>query len=183
VEDALASQANETSASAEAPATLAPEIEKVREEFESRFKGLQRVIAETDEVLSKAQSELKELKTAGLAEDERAQLQQDELKETLDKLARENELLKLSRDYPDEMPMFEKLLSADSTKTQLETIRELRLALSKAQAPVEKQEETEVPDVNPTNPQRRDFGGVVMPDGTTLTEDIADKILKTFGKR
>ena len=182
MEDQLAVQGGDTSASASAPAAPAPEIEKIREEFESRFKGLQRVIAEKDEVLNKAQAELKELKTAGLSEDERAQLHQKELSEQLDKLARENELLKLSRDYPDEMPVFEKLLQADSTKTQLETIREIRAAIAQAQAPA-KQETTEVPDVNPTNPPRRDFGGVTMPDGTTLTDDIADRILKTFGKR
>jgi|LakMenE18May11ns_1017448.scaffolds.fasta_scaffold9871688_2 hypothetical protein len=182
MEEQLAVQGGVTSDSASAPAAPSPEIEKVREEFESRFKGLQRVIAEKDEVLSKAQAELKELKTAGLSEDERAQLHQKDLSEQLDKLSRENELLKLSREYPDEMPVFEKLLQADSTKTQLETIREIRAAIAKAQTPA-KQEETEVPDVNPINPPRRDFGGVVMPDGTTLTEDIADRILKTFGKR
>lgn len=183
MEEKLAVQDGSTSASASAPAVAAPEIEKIREEFESRFKGLQRVIAEKDDLLSKTQTELKELKTAGLSEDERAQLHQKETAAQLEKLARENELLKLSRDYPDEMPVFEKLLQADSTKTQLETIREIRAAIAKAQAPDEKKESTEVPDVNPTNPPRRDFGGVVMPDGTTLTDDIADRILKTFGKR
>lgn len=183
MEETLAVQGGDNSASAAAPATAAPEIEKIREEFESRFKGLQRVIAEKDDLLSKTQTELKELKTAGLSEDERAQLHQKETAAQLERLARENELLKLSRDYPDEMPVFEKLLQADSTKTQLETIREIRAAIAKAQAPDEKKENTEVPDVNPTNPPRRDFGGVVMPDGTTLTDDIADRILKTFGKR
>jgi hypothetical protein len=76
MEEQLAVQGGVTSDSASAPAAPSPEIEKVREEFESRFKGLQRVIAEKDEVLSKAQAELKELKTAGLSEDERAQLHQ-----------------------------------------------------------------------------------------------------------
>ena len=99
----LATQAaQEVSANAEASAEKGTtEIENVRTEFEARFKGLQRVIAEKDEALQRYTTELSELKTAGLSEEEREQLKQTELKQRLDQLARENELLKLSKDYPD----------------------------------------------------------------------------------
>jgi uncharacterized damage-inducible protein DinB len=63
------------SASASAPAQANNDIESVRREFEERFKGLQRVIADKDQALEARNQELFQLKTASLSEDERAQLE------------------------------------------------------------------------------------------------------------
>jgi hypothetical protein len=187
VTEELATQAaQEVSANAEASAEKGTtEIENIRTEFEARFKGLQRVIAEKDEALQRYTTELSELKTAGLSEEEREQLKQTELKQRLDQLARENELLKLSKDYPEELPLFQKLVGAQDVKSQLDVIRELKAAIAQVQAPAAapKEQDLEVSDVNPINPARREAPGVRLSDGRLMSDDIADRILKSFGVR
>lgn len=166
------------SASAPAPAEVDNSIESVRREFEERFKGLQRVIAEKDQALEATNKELYQLKTAGLSDDERAQLETTRLREQLDQLAKENELMKLAQSYGEEIPLFQKLLGAETAEEQLRLIREIRAGQAASQdRPSGNTPDVEVPGSSPINPMRPDALGATK-DG--MSGDIADRILESF---
>lgn len=162
-----------------------PDIEALMSqvaEREARIKGFQTALNRKDEERKKLEREIEELKTAGLSDDERAQLRDEKLKAENERLRQENELLKLSSDYGDEMPYFQKLLSASSAQEQLEVMRELRAGIKNAQASAPAApagNEGNVPDVLPNNPPRAsDQGYIALPDGTPMSEQMADAILR-----
>jgi hypothetical protein len=179
----VAGQANELEESVDespSPSTSSPDLESIRAElqlslradmeaqFQERAAGFQRALAEKD-------AELRALKTAGLSEDEREQLARQENESAIEVLRRENELLKLAREFPDEMPLFERVLNAPTAKAQLEAFRVLRAELSpKAPAPVA-EPELEVPDILSSNPPRQT--GPTLPDGTAMSDALADRLL------
>lgn len=162
--------------SASTGAVTGNDIESVRREFEERFKGLQRVIAEKDQALEARNAELFQLKTASLSEDERAQLEVARIKEENDRLAREVELMKLAQTYGEELPIFQQLLSAESAEDQLKVLRAIRSAQAANSQPTGAAPDVDVPDINQTNPMRSDVGG----SASGMTGDIAERILGSF---
>lgn len=180
------SPAPETPAS-ETPAPVAsPDIEKLRADLSAEFeKKMQDRVTGFQRLLSEREQELRELKTAGLSEEEREQLARQESEDRVAALERENELLKLSRVYPEEAPLFEQLLAAPTAKDQLEFLRKLKADLKAAStpaAPANEAEEPDIPDVISTNPMRPPEQGVLLPNGTLMTEDLADRLLGAAGK-
>lgn len=117
---------------------------KITAQMDERVKGFQRVIGEKDSRISELE---RELKTASMSEDERAQFDAQREQEQLEQIMLENELLRLGREYPNEVSLLEKLLNADSV-TDYATI--LHEAFSAASAAGEA--ETKVPDVDRNNP-------------------------------
>jgi hypothetical protein len=163
-------------ASAEAPAQVNTDIESVRRDFEERFKGLQRVIAEKDQALEARNQELFQLKTASLSPDERAQLEVTRIKEENDRLAKELELVKLGQAYGEELPIFQQLLNAESAEDQLKVLRALRGVQAGNSQPTAPGPDVDVPDINQTNPMRSDVGG----NANGMSGDIAERILSSF---
>lgn len=157
-----------------------PDIEELMSELtarEERIKGFQTALNRKDEERRRLEREVEELKTAGLSDDERAQLRDEKLKAENERLRQENELLKLSSDYGDEMPYFQKLLAASSAQEQLEVMRALRAGV-KPQAPEAQGDRATVPDVIKNNPPRLDDERfTTLPDGTPMSEQLADAIL------
>lgn len=184
--DELESPALGTAPAPAQPAT--PDIESIRADiaasikqeleasFNERVAGFQRLIAERD-------AELRELKTAGLSEEEREQLARRESEEELEALRRENELLRLSSEFPDEMPIFRQILNAPTAKDQLALLKQIRAAQAASQAPAPPPPaDPDIPDVLPTNPMRPFEEGVILPDGTVMTDALADSLLKSAGR-
>lgn len=158
------------------------DIEKVKAEFsammEERVKGLQRLVSGRDETIKALSTELEEFKTAGLSEDERYQLQLERKQKEIEELQSKLELRDLSSRYGDEMPYFERLLSAQNAEEQLEVMRELRAKASGAtstQAPAE----PVVPGVDPNNPARTLDSSMV--DGVAMNDALAEQILGSSG--
>jgi hypothetical protein len=171
VADALATQ-GEDAASSSATATASPEIEKLKAEYEERFKGMQRLISERERTLADLQRKQSDLELASLPDGERAIAMSRRADEELARLRAENELLKLRNEYPNEVPAFEKLLKATTPKDQLDILRELARGMAASdKAP-------EPPDVDPNNPMRTPSEGAFG----EMTDELADRILKAAPK-
>lgn len=174
-------------ASASEPAAVAPDIEKIRQEaiaaaeaaFNERAKGFQRLIAERDTALRDAQRQLDESRLASLSDDEREVEVQRRNDVEIERLRAENELLKLMPDYPDELPVFQRLLAAPDAKTQLEMLRELRAPKAPANQPAGGS--TEPPAVDPNNPASGSLGGGVY-EGAPMTAELADRLLNSASR-
>lgn len=176
--DELAGLPGESGASADAPAASGMDIEArlaaLEAGYEERIKGFQRLLANRDQEKSALERELKELKTADLSEDERVQLTLAELQEEKDRLETELELVKLGSKYQDEMPLYQKLLGAQTAEEQLEFLRSLR---SSGAAPAGKAP-AESSDLDLNNPRQSAPAGMILPDGTMMTDELAERILK-----
>lgn len=154
---------------------------QIRAEYEDRFKGLQRVIGAKDERLSAFETELQQLKAASLTPEELAELQEQEKDRRIADLESQLELRDLSVQFPDEMPHFQRLLAAESAEEQLQALRAYREALTSAAAGTgapAQDPELDVPEVDPNNPRRP-----LSTAGMEMDNDIADRILASFGRR
>lgn len=175
--------AGQSSASATAPAE-ATDIEKIkaeisaamRAELDTRVAGFQRLLAGRDETIGALSQELDELKTAGLSEEEREQLRDDRLATENQELRDQLALAKLAPEYADEMPLFQELLEATDPKAQLEVLRKIRKP-GVAAAPAAADAEPATPEIDHNNPPRQTPEGVTLPDGTLMTDDLADRVL------
>lgn len=146
--------------------------------FEERIKGFQRVIGSKDERLTAFEKELKQLKTASLTPEELEELSEKEKDNRIAELESKLELQALAKDFPDEMPHFQRLLESDSAEDQLRVLRELREAVTASRsndvAGDPAADDLEVPEVDSNNPRRPRSGGLEMND------EIADRILASF---
>jgi len=169
------------------PADEAAGIETPKSEADERIKGFQRLVAERDRKLADlearfAQQEaaLEDQRLAGMTDEERGTVTEQKRQTELQRLRAENELLKLGIDYATEMPLYRKLLNAPTAKDQLDIIRELSAATSANPALPVPKKTADVPAVDRTNPMRQPSEGIVLSDGTQMTDDIADRILKSI---
>jgi hypothetical protein len=188
VPEDLAGLDNPEASALEGTAEGAPDIEKIRQEAmaaataaaEERFKGFQRVIAEKDTALQRLQREYEEAKLSVLSEEEREAELARRSDQELDRLRAENELLKLMPDYPDELPVFQRLLAAPDAKTQLELLRELRKPLTTANTPAGGSNEP--PAVDSNNPASGNPGSGVSIEGAQMTEEMAERLLRSSSR-
>lgn len=178
-----------TPASLETPAEGALDIEKIQADaiaaanaaFEERFKGLQRVIAEKDRQATDLQRQIDEARLAALPDDDRqAEIARREASE-MERLRAENELLKLMPDYGDVFSDFQRLLSAQDARSQLEFIRELKKPVTPATAAPATSANEPAP-VDPNNPASSLPSGIVASDGAVLSDDIAERILRSASR-
>lgn len=175
-------------ASDETPVDGGLDIEKIRQEahaaaqaaFDERAKGFQRLLAERDNALAEARRLLDDAKLASLSEDERDAEVQRRSESELERLRAENELLKLMPEYPDELPVFQRLLAAQDAKTQLDLIRELRKPAAPANpAPAAPAADPAPVDPNnPANPQ----SAVISSDGVVMTDELAERLLRSAAR-
>lgn len=178
--DDFAGQGQEEGTSVDTPANPAVDIEArlaaLEAATEERVKGFQRLLAGRDQELEQLRRQNRELKTSGLSEDEREQLRYREIEEERDRLARELELIQLKDKYGDLLDPYQKLLAAESAEEQLALLASLRAPAAKPVAPTP-QAQPESSDVDRNNPPYQMPEGVTLPDGTTMTDDLADRIL------
>lgn len=173
-------------ASADAPVTLDPAIEKIIEArlealVAPRIAGFQRLVSAREEELTALRGELENERLAGLPEDERADILEQAKDKQIRDLEAQNELLRLGPDYGNELPYFQRLLGAESAKDQLDIMREhaaAQLAIAHPEPDPKVVPEVVVPDVDLNRPPPRTHqGGTILADGTLMTEDAADRIL------
>lgn len=174
--DDLAGQ-QESDAPASSPAANSADIEKIRREFDERFKGMQRLVAEKDREIADTKRRLEDAALERLPDDDRAKVMLERERAELAKLRAENELLRLRDEYPDELPAFQKLLSGKTAKEQLDTLRELRKG---PQSPPPATPEP--PDVDPNNPMRQPPEEETI-NGEPMNEALADRLIAAGGKR
>ena len=168
--DELAAQ----DASAEAPVTS--EIEKVKAQYEDRLKGFQRLVAERDSSLAAIQSRLEEQELSSLSPDERYVAREKKLTEENNRLRAQLELDSLKKDYGAEYELYSGLIEKKTAKEQLDFAREWVTRLApKAEAP---DAGANVPDVDMNNPMRTAPEGIRLSDGSLMTEEIADRLLR-----
>lgn len=167
-------------ASGTPPVETAVDIEKIKAdiaaEFDERFKGMQRLIAERETALKARDEELEELKIAGLTEEEREQFTESKKDRELKDLRMQLDLRDLEKVYGAEMPAYQKLLKAQSAEEQLETIREYAKSLAPT-APASTAGDPDIPEVDLNRPARQPLEGLTLPDGTVMTDALADQIL------
>lgn len=152
---------------------ISPDIEALLNE---RIAGVQRTFQTQ---LNERDAIINQLKTATLSEDERAQLEQDDRDSELESLRTQIWLSEKAKEHPKAAEVYQKLLSVEDPEAALLLLGQY--LASQTPAPVAPPEpETLVPDVDPNNPSRNPTTdqSFVMPDGTVLTDEIADSILK-----
>lgn len=172
------------------PAAGGLDIEKIRQEaiaaataaFEDRFKGLQGVIGKKDTEIQTLQRQLDEQKLAALDEEEReAELERREQAE-IDRLRAENELLRLAPDYGTELPIFQRLLAAPDAKTQLDLLREVLARSTEPTKSPEPKVDNDPAPVDLNNPITAQPGGGVFIDGAPMSEEMAERLLRSASR-
>jgi hypothetical protein len=153
-------------------------VAALRAEMEKRISGFQTALNEAARRAAAAEAERDELKNAGLSDDEKAQLAVKKAEQRAAEAEAKLELATLAREYGDDMPYYERLLGAKTAKEQLEVLRELR----NPKAPVKTEESVVVPPVDRNRPVTSEEV-TTLPDGTPMTEAIADRILQSLGRR
>lgn len=98
---------------------------QMSEEFDKRFRGVQ---SATDRRLDELMRTVSELKTSQMEPEEREQFEANSLAEERDRLKRENEILKMRKDFPDEVDFIQEFLGASSLEDQLKALSEFRKA-------------------------------------------------------
>lgn len=183
----LAGRNQEDGASFE-PATPAFDIESVKAEiaaeFEERAKGFQRLLAGRDQSLEALREELEQFKTAGLSEDEREQLALRKKDSRIQELEAKLELNALAGQYGTEMPYFERLLAGESAEEQLKVMREFAQTLAPQPPPAAPAEpEYDPSGVDMNRPGRSFEAGTLLPDGSRMTDEIADRLLSSISRQ
>ena len=164
------------------PAAKAPVIE-AKSDVDERVKGFQRLLAKEQQEkkdLARRLADLEETqRLAGMSEDERAQYTSRREREELEELRAWKALQDLADEYPDELPVFQRLLKAGkggTARDQLEALREWRNPKKAAPEP----SEDDTPDVDPNNPPRNppDEDAITLEDGSRMTMRRAMSLLK-----
>lgn len=176
----MADTSLDQNASADQPAN---DIESLKAQFEERIKGLQTAMNQKVQEAQDATRRLAELEeervTAGLSEDEKVKRLNQRAAKEMAQLRAENELLKLSQKFPEEVPVLQRMFGAKTVEDQLAAMAEFKANLLKKADPGS----GGVPapaDVDPNNPMRT-MPDVQMVDGQPMTADLADRILKAAG--
>lgn len=144
----------------------------IKADFDQRFQGFQSLL---DRRTSEFQRELEALKTADLSPEEQEQHRERKSAEQIARLERENALLKMRKQYPEEVDFLEEFLGQESYDAQLQLLANFRRAQAEAEA--QGAESTEQPTpVNRNNPPRKQDVSLADMDGE-MTKELADKIL------
>lgn len=145
--------------------------ESLLTKLNDRFNGIQGLI---DKKVAPIAKELAELKTANLSPEEQEQLETRREQEEVEQLRRENALLKLRRQYPDEVDFLEQFFGAKSLEDQIALMSTFRQQKAEAEVPEEETEDEPTP-VDGNNPKRRTKAA--LNDGGAMTAERADAIL------
>ncbi len=160
---------------------LTPQINTL---LDKRVAGFQQMLAAKDATIEEERSKLREFEVAGLSEDERSALAQQERDEEVDRLRLENELFRLQEQHPKGASIYRRLIEPGlSAQQQVALLDEL---IAGAGEPAPSPTPPATPEVRDTVPVDRNNpvhavpGDVeVLPNGEIMTDEIADRILRT----
>lgn len=174
-------QPNTETAPADAPAetsTFDPRSiqDFLATEFDKRFRGIQSM---TDRQLGELKNTIEELRAANLTPEEQEQLEVKQARDRAAALERENALLKMRKQYPEEVDFLESFFGAKSLDEQLTALASFR----KAPAPVvtNDQEPTTPTPVNGNNAPRKATPTVTDATSGQMNDALADQILNSAG--
>lgn len=163
----------------EAPSVdLSPIQTALMQEFDKRFAGFQSIL---DKRTSEFQRELAELKTADMSPEEREQFAASEAQREVDALKRENELLKMRREFAEEVDLLETFFEKGSLREQLELLSQFRKAQAEVEAPGVEVEEQPTP-VDKNSPPRRSQVSLAEL-AREMDGDLADKLLGSSNEK
>jgi hypothetical protein len=171
-------QPNTETASAETPAetsTFDPKAfqEGLASEFEKRFRGIQSL---TDRQLGELKNTIEELRAANLTPEEQEQLEVKQARDRTSVLERENALLKMRKQYPEEVDFLEAFFGAKSLDEQLTALSGFRKTPAAAAAEEPAPRSTSTP-VSGNNAPRRATPTMSDAGGSRMTDELADQIL------
>lgn len=164
-------------------------VTRLEKSFDSRFSGFQGVL---DKALNTMRGEfaaqLEEVKRDRLSPEERADLEETEREREYTKLKRENELLRLRKEYPDEVDFLDSWLEKDNFTDQLSLLKQFRSRSQQTEAtPREDSDEgADAQPVDRNNPPRRgqdSLADLVRSAGGTMTREQAHKLLEATNER
>lgn len=141
-------------------------------EFDKRFSGVQSLL---DRRTSEFQSQLEELRTADLSPEDREEVLARKAQEEVERLKRENELLRLRKDFPEEVDLLSDFMEKSSLQEQLALLSGFRKAKAEEQAQGEPPQGQPTP-VDKNNPPRRQEVSLADMAGE-MTNELADSIL------
>lgn len=154
-------------------------------EFDTRFKGFQKILADRDSKVEELRTMLTELKTADLSDDERAQLERESIEQERAALAAERELLSLQSDFPEETEIYRKVLEQPTAKDQISLLREWRQAAAQQNQQPDPasddggaQEPSNQSAIDPNNPAVQTTDGMDYDSQFESDPSLADKILR-----
>jgi hypothetical protein len=145
-------------------------------EFDKRFQGFQSLL---DRRTSEFQRELAELKTADLSPEEQEQFETRKRDEEIAALRRENELLQMRREFPEEVDLLEDFFKKSSLQDQLELLSAFRKAQAE-EAPSGDTDAQPTPVDKNSNPRKPTLT-LSDVEGGNMTNDLADKVIESVG--
>ena len=192
--EGLAGPDDGTLASGETPAAPSLDIEtrmeqlkqEIASEYDKRIAGFQSALNQKDAALKAAQDKARELEMSGLSQEERDAREWTELQDQLAQAQRENALLKLSTEYPDLVPVYQKMLAAPDVKTQLDILAQVIKPAPPTPTATPELQPPAAPNVDPNNPANPvalpTAGAEMSPYGVPWTKELADRVLQSVGR-
>ena len=147
-------------------------------EFDKRFQGFQGLL---DRRTSEFQTALEELKTADLSPEEQVQFQTSKAQTELERVKRENELLRMRREFPEEVDLLEDFFKKSSLEDQLNLLATFRKAQTESE-PQGEEDPAQPTPVDKNNPSRRQAPSMSDLAGG-MTDDLADQVLTSAGEK
>jgi hypothetical protein len=147
-------------------------------EFDNRFSGFQSLL---DRRTSELRKELDDLKTADLTPEEQEQVRSREANERLARLERENEILRMRKDYPEEVDLLEEFFKKSSLDDQLALLANFRKAKEEAATPEGGADNQPTPVDKNSPPRRGELTVSDIGDGK-MNSELADKVLEQVGQ-
>jgi len=152
-----------------------------------RYAGWQKMLEDRDKKIGFIEQEIENVKTSTMSESEKEKHVQSLEKSRIDQLEVENALLKLGKEFPDEVPLFEEILAKNDPRSQLEILRRIRTGTTTqeppadpAAPPAEGQPEASG-TVDPNNPADDTLDGMTSEAAFERDPTLADKLLKSVG--
>lgn len=164
-------------------------VSRLEKAMDSRFSGFQGVLDKNISTLrNEFASQLEEVKRSNLSPEERENLETAQERAEVEKLRRENELLRLRKDYPDEVDFLDSWLEKENFVDQLALLSEFRKRTEAGTTPREDPETDEstlspVDLNNPKRPSSRDDLASLVRNQGSMTREAAQKLLEATNER
>ena len=140
--------------------------------FDKRFQGFQSLL---DKRTAEFQCELVSLRTADLTPEQREEDQSRKATERIARLERENELLNMRKQFPEEVDLLTDFFKKSSLQEQLDLLAAFRKAEAEGATPTEGPDDQPTP-VDKNNPARKPTTSLAEMAGN-MTKELADRVL------
>jgi hypothetical protein len=164
-------------------------ISRLEKAFDTRFSGLQGILDKNiGKLRSEFASQIEEVRRSSMSPEELEDLEISEKERELARLKKENELLKMRKDHPDEVDFLSSFLSAESFEEQLKLLKEFRSNRADGPTPREEPDEGEGDEVpvdknNPANTRGGDSLSALVRNAGSLTREQAMKLLEATNEK